>query len=149
MRLDIENRKNEIIDWIEIKQSKAFMCKQLKCKPETLNWWLNKMGLNYNGNKSGKGIKTSPYRKSALEYLLSNEYISIHRLRLKLIEDNVKEHKCEVCLLTNWNDEKIPLELHHVDGDRFNNVLNNIQLLCPNCHSQTDNNSGKNKGRYK
>jgi len=148
MRTDIENRKEEIKEWINTNQSKAFMCRELKCKPETLNWWLDKLGLNYNGNQGGKGIRTSPQRKSALQYLLSDGHISAHKLKLKLIEDGIKEHKCENCNLTKWNGEKIPLELHHIDGDRYNNVLSNIQILCPNCHSQTDNNSGKNKGKY-
>jgi hypothetical protein len=148
MRIDIEQRKEEIKSWINTNQSKAFMCKELKCKPETLNWWLDKMELKYNGNKGGKGIKISGQRKSALEYLSSDGYISAHRLKLKLIEDNIKEHKCEICNLTEWNGEKIPLELHHIDGDRYNNIYINIQILCPNCHSQTDNNSGKNKGKY-
>lgn len=43
---------------------------------------------------------------------------------------------------------EIPLEVHHVDGDRLNNELSNLQLLCPNCHAQTDNYCGKNI-RYK
>jgi hypothetical protein len=148
MRLDIEQRKEEIKSWIESNQSKAFMCRELKCKPETLNFWLDKLGLNYNGNQGGKGIKIANNKKSALEYLSSSGYISAHKLKLKLIEDNIKEHKCEICDLTTWNGFKIPLELHHVDGNRYNNTLENIQILCPNCHSQTDNNSGKNKGKY-
>jgi Zn finger protein HypA/HybF involved in hydrogenase expression len=106
------------------------------------------MGLNYNGNKGGKGIKISNQRKSALEYLSSDGYISAHKLRIKLISDGIKEHKCEICNLTEWNSEKIPLELHHIDGNRYNNDIVNIQILCPNCHSQTENNSGKNKGNY-
>lgn len=147
MRTDIENRRNEIETWISVNQSKAFMCRELKCKPETLNWWLDKMGLNYNGNKSGQGIKQSKFRKTALEYLESG-YVSTHILKLKLIKDGIKEHKCEECKLTEWNNQPIPLELHHIDGNRYNNILKNIQILCPNCHSQTENNSAKNKGNY-
>jgi hypothetical protein len=148
MRLDIEQRKEEIKSWINTNQSKAFMCRELKCKPETLNWWLDKMRLKYDGNKGGKGIRLYTNRKSALEYLSSDGCISAHKLRIKLIEDGIKDHRCEICSLTEWNGEKIPLELHHVDGDRYNNLLGNLQILCPNCHSQTDNNSGKNKGKY-
>lgn len=53
--------------------------------------------------------------------------------------------KCEICNLTKWNNEDIPLELHHIDGDGLNNIKENLQLLCPNCHAQTDNFCGKNK----
>jgi len=59
---------------------------------------------------------------------------------------NHKGERCESCKLTEWMGQKIPLELHHVDGDRFNNELVNLQVLCPNCHALTDNYSGRNKG---
>lgn len=46
-------------------------------------------------------------------------------------------HKCECCVLTEWNGIPITLELEHTDGDRQNNTKENLKLLCPNCHSQT------------
>lgn len=51
----------------------------------------------------------------------------------------IRSHKCESCQLTDWNGDQIPIELHHKDGDRTNNCLENLQLLCPNCHAMTDN----------
>ena len=48
-------------------------------------------------------------------------------------------HKCEICGLQKWNNQKIPLELHHINGNNKDNSLNNLQLLCPNCHALTDN----------
>ena len=136
MRTDILERKSDIIQWIDLNQSKAFMCKQLKCKPETLNGWLNKMGIDYVGNQSGKGIKSDPKKLTALEYLNSDSYISTHRLRLKLLEDGIKEAVCEGCGLDEWNNLPIPLELHHIDSNRHNNDLGNLKILCPNCHAQ-------------
>lgn len=62
---------------------------------------------------------------------------------LKAIID-LRGRKCEKCGLTEWFDKPINLEIHHIDGDHYNNELNNIQLLCPNCHSYTDNFRGKN-----
>lgn len=47
--------------------------------------------------------------------------------------------KCECCGATTWMDLPIKLELHHIDGDRSNNTLDNLQLLCANCHSYTEN----------
>lgn len=52
-----------------------------------------------------------------------------------------------MCTLSEWMGEKLPLELHHIDGDRFNNQLENLQILCPNCHSLTPNHSKKNPRR--
>jgi 5-methylcytosine-specific restriction endonuclease McrA len=48
-------------------------------------------------------------------------------------------HKCESCGNTEWFNQPIKLEIHHIDGDRTNNNLENLQLLCPNCHSITPN----------
>jgi len=44
-----------------------------------------------------------------------------------------------MCGLTEWLGEKIPIELHHINGDRNDNKLENLQILCPNCHTFTDN----------
>ncbi len=49
-----------------------------------------------------------------------------------------KEYKCEHCALSEWNGKKIVLEIDHIDGNRTNNSLSNLRLLCPNCHSQTE-----------
>lgn len=64
---------------------------------------------------------------------------------------NLRGHQCECCKLTHWNDQLIPLEVHHIDGDHNNNSLENLQLLCLNCHAQTSNFRGKNinTGRLK
>lgn len=57
---------------------------------------------------------------------------------------SLRGYKCERCGLEKWQDEKIPLEIHHIDGDEINSDLNNLQVLCPNCHALTDNYRGKN-----
>lgn len=48
-------------------------------------------------------------------------------------------HCCETCKLQEWTNKLIPLEIHHIDGDRTNNEENNLKLLCCNCHALTDN----------
>ena len=59
-----------------------------------------------------------------------------------------RKNECECCGLVNWQGKKIRLQVHHIDGDRSNNNLSNLQLLCPNCHSQTDNFCSKNRKRF-
>lgn len=56
----------------------------------------------------------------------------------------LRGRQCECCKNKDWLDNPIPLEVHHIDGDRLNNELSNLQLLCPNCHALTDNYRGKN-----
>ncbi len=57
-----------------------------------------------------------------------------------------RDHRCEMCQLKLWNGIPITLEVHHIDGNSDNNEEDNLQLLCPNCHSQTDNFKGAAKG---
>lgn len=56
----------------------------------------------------------------------------------------LRGHKCECCGLTEWLDKPIVLEVHHQDGNHLNNELENLKLLCPNCHALTENWRGKN-----
>lgn len=80
-----------------------------------------------------------------LLYFSNKKSISSFKLKNKLFEFKFKEKKCENCKLDTWLDSTIPLELHHIDGNHRNNNLENIQILCPNCHSLTRNYRGKNK----
>ena len=143
MRIDILERKDEIFNWVKNNESKAFMCRQLKCKPETLEAYLKKLSIKYSGNKGAKGKKTDSKYLNAKEYAKKN-HVSAHKLKLKMIRDGLKKHSCEICNLEEWMGQKIPIELDHIDGNHYNNDFNNLRILCPNCHAQTDTNSGKN-----
>lgn len=125
-RLDILDRKDEILTWIEEHQSKAFIAKQLNCKPSTLNLYLKKMGIDYEGNKGSKGKPHQFQYVPALEYIKKSSGISAHRLKQKLIRDGLKEAKCEICGLSEWQEKPIPLELHHIDCNHYNNELSNL-----------------------
>lgn len=61
----------------------------------------------------------------------------------------VREYKCEKCGISEWNGLPITIQFHHIDGNHNNNEETNIQLLCPNCHSQTDNFCNKNSNNTK
>lgn len=133
MRTDIAARKAEILQWIDEGRSKAFICRQLKCKPDTLERWLDRLNIDYKGNQGSKG-RTAPNRKSALDYLSSPDPKS-SVLKQKLFEDALKDQRCEQCGISEWHGVAAPLELHHKDFDHFNNSLSNLQILCPNCHT--------------
>lgn len=151
LRTDILERKEEILQWIDENQSKAFISKELHCKQSTLNSYLEKMGIDYKGNQGLKG-KTSKEKgrssyKTAEEYVQST-CIKNPVLKQKLIRDGIKENKCELCGVSIWQGVQLPLELHHKDGNHFNNNFDNLQILCPNCHSIQEGNSGANVGKY-
>lgn len=145
MRTDILERKEEILQWIEENQPKSYMCQQLGCKQETLNSYLKKMDINYAGQQAKKGQTKGNSYKPAMFYIETKTPITSFKLKEKLIRDGLKEEKCELCGCVTWLGQKIPLELHHKDGDHFNNELDNLQILCPNCHSIQPGNSGANK----
>lgn len=89
-----------------------------------------------------KGNTRSRKYIKAEYYLVENSIIQTDKLKKKLLHEGIKEAKCECCGLTEWLNKPIILQLHHVDGNKNNNKLENLQLLCPNCHSQTDNYCG-------
>ena len=109
-----------------------------------------KLGV-YKTNQAGKGLKKSisDNRKFSLLDILDGKYphYQTHKLRERLISEGIKKEKCEVCNLTKWLGNKIPLELDHLDGNCHNHRLENLRIICPNCHAQTDNYCGKNKSR--
>lgn len=66
----------------------------------------------------------------------------------RLFQKHIKEYKCEICGISEWNGKKITLQLHHLNGISNDHRIENLQVLCPNCHSQTENFSGANNNKY-
>lgn len=59
----------------------------------------------------------------------------------------INGYSCSMCGISEWNNKKIVLECDHIDGNYKNNKKDNLRLICPNCHSQTDTYKAKNKGK--
>lgn len=87
-------------------------------------------------------------RKIPLEELLAvGRRTGRTHLKTRLVEAGLKENRCEECGITSWEGQPLSMQLHHRNGDGTDNRLENIQFLCPNCHSQTDTYGGRNGHR--
>ena len=60
------------------------------------------------------------------------------KLKIRLIKEGYLKPMCYNCGREEWEDEEIPLQLNHKDGEKNNNSLRNLELLCPNCHAMTE-----------
>ena len=86
---------------------------------------------------------------SKKEFFKKDKLIKACDIKKKIFKEGLKENKCEICGLTEWLNNPIKLQIHHIDGDHMNNEIENIQLLCPNCHSQTENYAGRKNKKNK
>ena len=114
---------------------------------------INKYIKNYKINKDhftgqawNKGNKGNGKPRIKLEDILQkNSYFQSYKLKKRLFSANLKPQHCEEC---GWNkkapDGRLPLELDHINGDSKDNRIENLRILCPNCHSLKPTHRGKN-----
>jgi hypothetical protein len=87
-------------------------------------------------------------REMPLEQLLVvGRRTSRSHLKIRLLKAGLRENRCEQCGISEWRGKPLSMQLHHVNGDGTDNRLENIRLLCANCHSQTDTYGGRNGHR--
>jgi hypothetical protein len=115
--------------------------KTIKNKIEEFN--LDVSHFHGQGWRRGSKYPVVP-AKPTKDLLVKNSHYQSFKLKNRLFKEKLKEYKCENCKLTSWENEIIPLELHHINGVSTDNRLINLSVLCPNCHALTKNYRAKN-----
>lgn len=144
----IPNWKELVVEASSNSKSAAEAAAKLNIKYDTYK----KYAIKYNcfiTNQAGRGHpKKIP--KIPLEEIFAGKHpqYQSHKLRLRLLEEKVFEHRCAKCNNTEWLGSLIPLELEHKNGNSADHSLKNLELLCPNCHAFTSTYRGKNKSSY-
>lgn len=93
----------------------------------------------------GKAHGTSKNENYSLRDILVKDtpYSNMSKLKQRVINGGLLEYKCSICGINTWLNKPLTLQLDHINGDNRDNRIENLRLLCPNCHSQTDNFCGK------
>ena len=90
-------------------------------------------------------ITTRPHGAPVVEYLIVGRRTNRSHLKSRLLAAGLKENRCESCGITEWRGAPLAMALHHANGDGLDNRLENLVMLCPNCHAQTPNFAGRNR----
>ena len=149
---DIGYTKEDFIKVCNESKSMSEACSKLGLHFNTFKKWAVKYGC-YNPNQSGKGTHKPNNSRIPVKEILAGKHpqYQTYKLKLKLIDEGYKEDKCELC---GW-DKKIPgnkytpCELHHINGDNTDHRLENLILICPNCHSLQDHYRSRNQRAHK
>jgi hypothetical protein len=144
--------KEDVIQAVADNKSIAGVLRQLNLRPiggnyKTIHRLIKEYGLDVShftgqGWNVGLGFKPKQSIKDEEIYVENSDYRCSWRLRERYKKTTGINH-CEECGLTEWQGKPIPLEIHHINGKNTDNRLENLKLLCPNCHALTSNYRGR------
>ncbi len=147
-----EVTKNELVRIVQSSVSKADVLRKLNYVnlAASLYHKLTARLICENIDISHFGTPKQPYclrrKRSFAEYIATPGPKSGHCLRHKILDENLLIYKCYICDKPPFaNGKPLVLQLDHINGDRCNNQLSNLRFLCPDCHSQTETYTARNK----
>lgn len=155
LKRERQKEYEDLVCWLATQHNNINqICKMLNKKATNTNYELIK-NILLKHNVDISHFNDTPFKST--KNVLTKENIfcedsklkNNNKLKDKILKYSLKKRICEKCKNTHWNGELIPLEVHHINGNRHDNRLENLQFLCPNCHAQTDNFCGKNINKKK
>lgn len=154
----MKRTREDIEKAVASSKSIAGVCRALGLKPAGGNYRVIHNAIDtynidtshFTGQGWNVGMKFRPQpERNLVDILKENSYYQSYKLKRRLLKEGIKDYRCEECGLTEWNGQTIPLELHHINGVNNDNRLENIKLLCPNCHALTETYRGLNKSAHR
>ena len=102
---------------------------------------------HFSGMGWNVGLAFRPRPPRPLEELLvANRFCNRRDLKARLFAAGLKKRECELCGWAKMSEDgRIPVELDHINGDPSDNRLENLRIVCPNCHSLQPTHRGLNK----
>lgn len=143
------NSLNEILKFLNL-DNRSYSYKILKKRLGIDNIDFSHIKLGISSNRGRKFSKTKALPLTNI--LIVNSDYSPSYLKKRLLKENLLRNECYECGQTpEWNGKKLTLQLDHINGTNNDNRLENLRLLCPNCHSQTETFAGRrfNKNKIK
>ena len=138
-------KKEHLIQIVKESVSIAQVLRKLKLIPaggnyDTIKKYIKEYNLNtshFTGQGWLKGKTHTFTQKPLSKILVDGKYYKSYRLKERLIRAGLKNRECEMCGIVKWNNKVAPLELDHISGIKTDNRIENLRILCPNCHAQT------------
>ncbi len=148
MRKDLDDKKDYIVNSLLSGVSPTQLCVELNCKIDTLRSRWKKWIPDYKPNNTKHLSSFGGQNKwnSLTEYYNSAKETCKRDILYRLLVEE-RGNTCSECSISStWNGKPLRLQVDHINGERYDNRPENLRLMCPNCHTQTD--TFSNKKRY-